>query len=416
MNVQSHEKGYLAVGGQLIAHWKRVGTVAFFKDVLTLGGERTTATTIWQVSLLGLAISLAIAFFMLVTEGHAAFNTNSWGVTWGLPISTYVFFVLTSTGLTFVASLAMIFGFEEFYPVAKRCVWLALATLVAGFATLAMELGHPFRMLWAVPTGLQYRSPMFWMGVFYSLYLLLLFLKFAKIHRGDWNSRASHSLGIASFVSVVIAHSTLGLLFGMMAMRPMWYDGMLPVYFLITAALSGAAFAVFFTYVAYGFSQEKMPEKLRALASGSALPNVFATFIGITILATVVRTVTGLWSNLDGLEVYHLLVRSPMYHLEFWAGLVVPFVLMLSPTLQRQAKMQVLSAVLVIASLFVGRLEFVVSGQLVPLFKGSGVRGFFEYTPSMTEWMLALIGIFITFALYAFGEKLLDLSAQPAKA
>lgn len=415
MNVQSHEKGLVSMGGALIAHWKEVGTPALLKEALTLGGERTTMTRTWQVSVLGLAISLAIAFYMLVTEGHAAFNTNSWGVTWGLPISTYVFFVLTSTGLTFLASLAMIFGFDEFYPVAKRCVWLALATLVAGFATLALELGHPLRMLWAVPTGLQYRSPMFWMGVFYTLYLLLLFLKFVKIHGGDWDSRASRYLGISSFVSVVIAHSTLGLLFGMMAMRPMWYDGMLAVYFLITAAMSGAAFAVFFTYLAYGFSQEKMPEKLRALASGSALPNMFATMIGITILATVSRTITGLWSNMDGLEVYQLLVRSPMYHLEFWAGLVVPFILMLSPTLQRQAKMQILSAALVMASLFMGRLEFVVSGQLVPMFKGSAL-GFFEYTPSMTEWMLALVGIFITFALYAFGEKLLHLSAQPAKA
>jgi Fe-S-cluster-containing dehydrogenase component len=45
----------------------------------------------------------------------------------------YVFFVLTSTGLTFVASLAMVFGIRDFYPIAKRCVWGALVTLIAGF-------------------------------------------------------------------------------------------------------------------------------------------------------------------------------------------------------------------------------------------------------------------------------------------
>jgi molybdopterin-containing oxidoreductase family membrane subunit len=330
-----------------------------------------------------------------------------------MPIATYVYFVLTSTGLTFVASLGMLFGFNAFYPIAKRCVWLAIVTLVAGFTVLALEIGHPFRMAWAIPTGFQYTSPMFWMGIFYTLYLVFLVLKFQRIHAGDWTSRLSRNLGIASFVSVIIAHGNLGLIFGMMWMRPVWHDYMLPVYFLVTAGLSGVAFAVFFNYLAYDFDRRKMPEPLRTLASGTALPYVFATVVGVTLFMAIARTISGLWSNFEGLEVYAHIVRSPLYHVELWLGLVVPFVLLLSPTLLLKARTQIVVAAMVMVAVFVGRYEFIINGQIVPVFKGSWVPGFVDYTPSLTEWMVTLIGVSLVFVLYTLGERLLNLADCP---
>ena len=146
-------------------------------------------------SIAGLVVSVGIVLYMLNAQGHAAFNTNNDGVSWGLPIATYVFFVLTSTGLTFVASLAMVFNLKGFYPVVKRVVWLAVATLLGGFACLAFELGHPFRMLWAIPLSFQVTSPMNWMGVFYSLYLLLLLLKFHRDERQRLGQRVEPQAG-----------------------------------------------------------------------------------------------------------------------------------------------------------------------------------------------------------------------------
>jgi molybdopterin-containing oxidoreductase family membrane subunit len=386
--------------------------IAMLNTLWTEGGSPVAHRTL-KLAAGALAAALAITLFNLVTQGHAAFNTNDYGITWGLPIVAYVYLVLTSTGLTFIASLSILFGFKEFYPVAKRCVWVAVATLIGGFTSLAIELGHPFRMIWGVPTGMQYVSPMFWMGVFYTLYLVFLLAKFWRINAGDWDSPMSKTLGIAQFVSVIIAHGTLGLVFGMMSMRPMWFGGLIPIYFLMTAALSGAAFAVFFTYLAYDFDRDKMPPTLRALASDSALPNIFATLIGIAILMVAFRTITGLWGNLDGLQVYSHLVRSPLFHIELWVGLMLPFVLMLSPTLQRQPKMQITAAVLVMASLFLGRYEFIVAGQMVPMFKGSWIPGLIEYTPSLTEWTIVATALALVFFLYAAGEKLFNLAACP---
>ena len=376
-----------------------------------VGGSHTDR--VLKLSVAGLAVSGALALGFLAFQGHGAFNTSS-NLPWGLPVAVYLFLVLTATGLTFVSSLSMIFGFNEFYPVAKRCVWLSVAALIGGFTALGLELGHPFRMLWTLPTGMQYVSPMFWMGVFYTLYLVLLLGKFQRIHAGDWDSATSKLLGIASFVSVVIAHSTLGLVFGMMSMRPLWYDGLISIYFLVMAAVSGGAFAVFFTYLAYDFKQENMPRHLRALAAGTALSKVFATLIGIGIMMIVDRTVTGLWANLDGFQVYQELLRSPLWHFAFWVGLVVPFVVLLTPSLQRQAKWQIRSAVLVIFAMFIVFYQYVVGGQRVPMFKGAWVPEMVPYAPSLAEWAVALTGIFLVFVIYAIGEKTYKLAACPA--
>src|SRR3989338_3191870 len=310
----------------------------------------------------GLVISLGIVFSNLMSSGHASFNTGSSGVTWGLPVVTYVFFVLTSTGLTFVASLAVVFGFKEFYPIAKRCIWLAVVTLIAGFAALAMEIGHPFRMLWAIPAGFQYLSPLNWMGIFYAAYLLLLLLKFQKVNANDWDSSGSRTLGIASFVAVVVAHGTLGGVFGAMVMRPMWYGPLVPLYFLITAAVSGAAFAVLITYLTYG-NENFMPARVKSLMMG-AIPKVFAAVLAVVILAGISRTAIGLWTNADGMQVWDHIVASPWYWIEL--GLMVAAFFMLL-----KGGSALVPSILVIISLFIGRYEFVISGQLVPLFKGS---------------------------------------------
>ena len=360
-----------------------------------------------MAGLAALVVGGGLALANLVSSGHASFNTTSRGITWGLPVVGYIFFVLISTGLTFVASLAMVFGFKDFYPIAKRCIWVAVVTLVAGFACLALELGHPIRMIWAVPLAMQFKSPLVWMGVFYTAYIVLLVLKFRKVNAGDWDSSSSKALGIASFVTVVIAHATLGGVFGAMAMRPMWYGPMIPLYFLLTAAASGGAVAILITYMTYG-SLDDMPPALRNLMQG-ALPKVFAATLGVVILAMVSRTVIGLWTNADGMHVWDHIVASGW----FWAEMVLligAFALLL------KGGSPLVAALMAIAALFIGRYEFLISGQVVPMFKGSWVLGgLIEYTPSLTEWMIIVLALGIVLAGWAFGEKSFNLAAEPVE-
>jgi Ni/Fe-hydrogenase subunit HybB-like protein len=351
-----------------------------------------------------LVVGLGLALVNLMSGGHASFNSGSDSVTWGLPVVNYVFFALASTGLTMVASVAMTFGNKAFYPIAKRCVFLSLVTIAAGFASLALELGHPFRMLFAVPLNFQVNSPLNWMGVFYALFMVLGLLKFMKLHSGDWDSDASKKIGLGALITECLAGGMLGMAFGAMAMRPMWFGTMVPLYFLLTAACTGGAFALLMTYLAYG-NEAAMPEKVRSLVQGP-LPSALAAVLGFTILVMGYQTVIGLWSNADGMQVWDYTVGKAWFWIEAIA-LIAAFYLLVS----RSSLM--VAAVLIIVGLFINRYEFIIGGQLMPLFKGSWVPGLINYTPSMTEWMLTVMAFGIVLAGWAFGEKSLNLAAAP---
>jgi Ni/Fe-hydrogenase subunit HybB-like protein len=352
-----------------------------------------------------------IAAIGLLNQGHASFNTNS-NISWGLPVATYVFFVLTSTGLTFVASLAMVFGMKEFYPIAKRCIWGAIATLITGFIALGLEIGNPLRMIWVIPTNMATTSPMWWMGLFYTSYMVFLIWKFLLVQKGDWTSTQSKVIGILSFVTVIFAHATLGSVFGMMAMRPFWYGGMVPVYFLITAALSGLAFIMLFINLDYGMSQANMTDRVRR-AMTHYMPPIFGLVLGLVLVFTLARTITGLWTNVTEVNIpTQYLVSSFWFQAEIWLGMVLPFLLMLSP-LRTNAKVQTLAGLLVILALFIGRYEYVIGGQLVPMFKGAWYPDLLPYVPSLTEWGVIILAASLGMLLYAFGDKMLNLSDTP---
>jgi molybdopterin-containing oxidoreductase family membrane subunit len=355
----------------------------------------------------------AFAVLGLLSGGHATFNTSSL-LTWGLPVSTYVFFVLTSTGLTFVASLAMVFGMKDFYPIAKRCVWGAVVTLIIGFISLGLEIGNPLRMLWVIPTNMAVTSPMWWMGLFYLTYAVLLIWKFRLINHGDWDSSQSKIIGIASFVAVIFAHATLGSVFGMMSMRPFWYGPMVPVYFLITAFLSGLAFIMLFINLDYGVNQSNMSEGA-ARAMSRQLPAIFGVVLGLVIVFTLAKTMTGLWSNVpENKIVTQHIASSFMFQFELWLGMVVPFLMMLSPA-RHAARTQVIAGGLVIVALFIGRYEYVVGGQLIPMFKGAWFDDLTPYSPSLTEIGIVVLAVSVGILLYAFGDKKLNLSDAPRR-
>lgn len=353
------------------------------------------------------------AYLDLSSVGHRSFNTTS-QIPWGQPIATYLYFALASSGLGMIAALSLVFGFRQFLPIAKRAIFLSVVILLAGMAVLAMELGHVFRMLWVIPLNLQIQSAMFWMGVFYVADLIFLLWKFQKMEGQEWDSKTSKQIGIASFLAVLLASGNLALVFGMMNMRPFWFDGLMPIYFYLTAVTSGLAAVVFFTYMAYGFNRAAMPLQTRAMFEGP-LPKLFAAVLGATVLFIVVRAYTGMYTNNPEISVVwrEFLFASPVYQASFWLGIVVPFVIMLIAGLRSNPAVQVLVSMAVFAGLFAERYFFVVGGQVVPLFRGTWEWGLIQYTPSLTEWALTIMGSAMLFALYAAGERFLNLSDMP---
>lgn len=341
------------------------------------------------------------------TIGGAAFNTTNLGVFWGLPIVVYDTFLLASTGLVFIASLSLVFGLREFDPIVKRCIWLALSGLVGAVAVLFMELAHPIRALILSPLNLQFQSPLFWkilLVATYTILLLGLILRLQTVHE----VREAKAVAVPTLLVAIGIALVAGSVYGLMSMRPIWFGGEVPVVFLIESLVGGFAFTVFFTYLAYGFSTRNMPFELQNLFGGN-FGRLFAVVIGLHLLLHAGRAITGLWSNADGMQVWQHTVGQPLWHIGFWGGIVLPLVMMASHGMRQSPIVQIVASILVLLGLLIARYEFIIGGQLVPLFKGSWAPDLLAYTPSFIEWMLLVAGIFVANAVYAFGDWQLDL-------
>lgn len=226
--------------------------------------------------------------------------------------------------------------------------------------------------------------------------------------------RAVRGTALLELIAALGVTVLAGGVYGTMTMRPFWSSGDVPVAFLAESMLGGIAFTMFFTYLAYGFNQEAMTPRLKTLFTGE-LPAIFAMVIVVHALFVGARTVTGLYGNAEGLQVWQHIVRSPLFHLEVWAGLALPLVLMLREGTRRSGAAQILAAALVIVSLFIARYDYIIGGQMVPLFKGAWAPDLLVYRPSLTEWMLFLAAIFLANVVYAYGERSLGLSDEPAQ-
>jgi molybdopterin-containing oxidoreductase family membrane subunit len=96
------------------------------------------------VSLFGLLMIISIAagiHALFISGTRHAYGTYR-EVPVAILISTYIFFVVASTGLCLVSSLRHVFGFRDFVPTAKR----SIITILAGFLVIGLEIEYPFRM------------------------------------------------------------------------------------------------------------------------------------------------------------------------------------------------------------------------------------------------------------------------------
>ena len=364
------------------------------------------------LSVLGVFIVVGlVAIVRIFVEGHGELFHTDDRVPWTLLIAAYVFFVLTSTGVTFVAALPQVFGMKQFEPLAKRSIFIAIAALIAGFISMGMELGAPFKMIYYVITP-NFSSPIWWMGLFYALLLCFLVAKFYKMHIGDWHSKFSKFLAIGAFVLEIAALSTLGLVFGLIEARPTFFGEYVQVYFLFSAFLSGIAAVILFSLVYFKLSFGKIPAEQENMFNN--LAKIFTAVIAITFVFTVWRATVGLFANRAEFSNVQFVLNSIPYQLEIFVGLLLPLGLMLVVKIRNSFTGKMLASIFVILGLALGRMHLLIAGQIVPVMPKLTIdQEILFYFPTIWEWVVALFSFAVMFLIYTLGEKHLNLSDVP---
>lgn len=377
----------------------------------SLSARQGTVST-WMIASLVLALVMIYGIVMTFIYGESVHGTSP-DVPWGILISSYVFFSLSSTGLCVVSSMGHVFGIEKFQVIAKRSMAMAIILLLVGFIQIGMELGHPFRLFWVVFSP-NVTSAIWWMGTLYSFYLVFIVVEFICLINKQYKVAAY--MGFGGFVFGIAAYSNLGSVFGYMDSRPFWTGPYLPIYFILSALVSGAALVIII--MTYGYRGEFTEKARTALHSMSKL---LCTFVGIHIFFTFWKIFTGLYSNIPGkVEAVQLLLFGP-FSFMFWffevlLGMVIPFVIILA-TRAGNLKASLWAAISVVIGSFFIRYILVIVGQVVT--DGKEIPGYAEYareiatySPTFVELSIVLGGVGLVVFLYMLAERVFHLDAD----
>jgi len=376
------------------------------------GGLEATGSGRYNLAIAILALLSALgigAGLHALWVGHEHTFGVSRGVPWGVLIAAYVFFVVTSTGLCIVSSVGHVFGFENFNPIAKRAVFLSIATIVSGFLVIAFEIENSWRMPVGNVIGANLTSNIWWMGTLYGAYLFFMMIEFVMLQKE--NHKVATAFGLAGLLTGVAAHSNLGAVFGLLNGREFWHGPYMPIYFITSAAMSGCVAIIFFTYIAYKFNGWQMSDSMKK--SLESVAKMGALMMSIIIFFTCWKIISGITGAPPGKYEAIMALISGSYAPNFWGGevflgMVLPLLVIL---LVRGKNMNAIffASFAGMIGIYFMRYDLVIVGQLVPAFHGMGLVDYPElltYVPSLHENLVVAGGIAFCGLVFLMGEKL----------
>jgi molybdopterin-containing oxidoreductase family membrane subunit len=372
--------------------------------------------SIW-LGVLGVALLAgAIAGVFIFIQGHVLFNAND-VLIWTLPLGVYIFLALSSSGLTLLSALPLVFGIKKYEPFAKRLVFLAIATLCGGFVSIGLELGSIFHMIYIMLSP-NLSSPIWWMGAIYSAELAVLALKFWKMHTGDYHSSLSKLLGTASFVLALIAPLMIGSVFGLTESRATYFGPVMSIYCLLMAVLSGTALFILYSMVVGRYTGPASGGgESKAMYDDFTMILTYAA--GIVVAFTLLKIAIESSTTIPAFLVYHkfehLFGSIGVFGTEVILGLFLPFVLLLVPSVRGSAGGRIFASALVFAGSLARHMEILLAGQSHPVGpKAEQFPQYVQYVPSVWELLVLVFALAVMLLLYTLGERYLKLNGASA--
>jgi len=362
-----------------------------------------------------LATLAMLGMFVMGVTTYLIHGHHAYGVTrqhpWGLLIAVYIFFVVSSTGFCIVGSLGDVFGFKDYTMISKRAIFGSIVTILAGFAVIAFEIGHPVRMLIYNVISPGMRSAIWWMGTLYGIYLTFMIIEFYFLLNN--NMKKAKIFGLVGLLVGLAAHSNLGGVFGFLNSRTISNGVFYPTYFILTAFITG----IYLSFIIMGFRYKmNFNEKTKTLLIG--LAKIQTLLLAILMFFETWKMLTGIYGGMPNrAEVAeHIIHSAPFMYGEVLCGMLIPFVIMLL-TKWRAVGTYVFTSLIGMVGIFFMRYDLVHDTQLKPLqmlqtqmYQVS--PEWVHYFPSVTEIMISLGGLGLCIALYYVGTRAFNLDEE----
>jgi len=374
------------------------------KDLL--GFEKTPRNMLVVAITVVLLVLFAVGVATFLIHGHHAYNVTRQHP-WGLLLAVYIFFVVSSTGLCIIGSLGDVFGFKDYMLISKRAIFGSIVTILAGFAVIVFEIGHPVTMLIynVLTPGLT--SAIWWMGTLYGAYLAFMIVEFVFLLKGDM--KKAKIFGLSGLLVGLAAHSNLGGVFGFLNSREIANGVFYPTYFILTAFITG----VFIAFIIMGFRYKlDFPEKVKTMLTG--LAKIQALLISILIFFVIWKMLTDIYGGMPNRAEVAIHILGSW---TFWAEVILAMVIPLFLILKDMGKSHVTlfwASLSGMVGVFFMRYNLVHDSQLKPLQmmklkEYQLAPEWIHYVPSSAEIMISLGGLGLCIAMYYAGTKFFNL-------
>jgi molybdopterin-containing oxidoreductase family membrane subunit len=236
----------------------------------------------WYVSIVALLVLIGVglyAYIIQLTQGEVVTGMRDIGTMAGTPWGIYIAFVVYFVGISFagitVAALIRLLGLEQLKPIARIAEVLTVIALILGALAIITDVGQPGRAIINLFRYARPQSPFF--GTFTLVVSGYLFASLVYLYLDSrpcaarlvqipgklqgfyrlWaagyrntpaeqarRQKASFWLAIAILPLLVVAHSTLGFVFGLQVGRPGWFGGLQAPGFVVLAGVSGVGLLI----------------------------------------------------------------------------------------------------------------------------------------------------------------------------
>jgi Ni/Fe-hydrogenase subunit HybB-like protein len=363
---------------------------------------------------LGFYVWIALLLVLIVGAGvgvyqdrvHEAANLSD-EIPWGLWIMIDISASAIGAGALALVALVYIFGLKRFEPLARVALLVGFLGYTSAALSLMADLGRPDRF-WHSIVYWNIRSPLW--AVTWSVILCtisaMVGLAPAVLESPLFSTRAifrrlitltrgvAPILGACAAVLSLLHQAAVGISYGVIKARPIWFKPSLPIIVAVMALSAGPAFTIALTAITSRIKRQDVvkPALLQEAARMTGLVIVAGLFIRLWDLAA-----TTYYSPLPILvEETNLLYAKTPYELglfvgEVIIGSIVPALILLNPNLNRRSRNLVLAGVLSTFGLFLNRWNTTLTGLVATTSYSPSDPGviFTPYFPALAEWLVA---------------------------
>ena len=353
-------------------------------------------------------VALLVITYIRYSRGLGAVTNLSDKFPWGIWIG---FDLLCGVGLAagaFTVTAAVhIFNLRKFDPIIRSTLLTGYLGYIFVVVALLFDLGKPWN-IWHAIIYWNPHSVMFEVAWCVMLYTTVLTLEFSPIlfERFGW-TRLAHLVHrfITLFVILGVMLSTLhqsslGTVYLIVPskLHPLWYSGLLPLFFFLSAVAAGLGMVILESYLCKrAFGRNLEMELLAPLARPMvALLGIYG-----------IMRVQAIWGNGSYQDILHHTYEGNMFLLEFVVGVLAPVILLSFKKVRTNPTGLVAGAFLAVLGFVMNRLNVSVTGME----RAAGVH----YVPSVMEVVVSVAFIGLAMAVFALAVHYLAIFPEAKK-